>query len=63
MKLIKTILNKIADFQATVFLSLCFFLLVPIFAFIVKSRTREEKSTWSSWDITSDTLLDVKKQY
>lgn len=63
MKLIRSFAWKIADFQATVFLSLCFFLLAPIFALIVKSTQKEGEPTWSSWDMPSDTLDEVGKQY
>lgn len=63
MKLIKAFLKKIADFQAGVFLSLFFFLLVPVFALIVKKTQKKEELTWSPWDIPSDTLDDARKQY
>lgn len=63
MKQIKAFARKIADFQAGVFLSLFFFLLVPVFALIVKNKRKKETSTWSHWDIPSDTLNDVRKQY
>lgn len=63
MKQIKAFLRKIADFQASIILSLFFFLLTPIFALIVKNKQKKEASTWSHWDIPSDTLDDVRKQY
>lgn len=63
MKLIRSFTKKMADFQATIFLSLCFFLLVPIFALIVKSSKKRDKLIWTSWDMPSDTLDDVRRQY
>ncbi len=63
MKLIRSFARKIADFQAIVLLSLCFFLLAPVFALIVKSSRKEDNPSWTSWDNHSDTLDDVRKQY
>lgn len=63
MKLIKTFARKIADFQAVIVLSLFFFLLAPIFALVVKLIQKEDKPTWTPWDIPSDTLDDVRRQY
>lgn len=63
MKLIRTFSRKIADFQATVFLTLCFFLLVPLFALIAKSSRKADKPIWTSWDMLSDTLDDIRRQY
>lgn len=63
MKLIKAVTRKIADFQAVIVLSLFFFLLVPIFALVVKFIQKEDKLTWTPWDIPSDTLDDVRRQY
>lgn len=63
MKQIKAFARKIADFQASIILSLFFFILTPIFALIVKNKRKKETSTWLHWDIPSDTLDDVRKQY
>ena len=63
MKLIRSFANKIADFQAAVFLSLFFFLLTPIFALVLKLTQKEDKPTWIPWCIPSDTLGDLRKQY
>lgn len=63
LKLLKFVGKKMADFQAALFLSLCFFLLAPILALIVRLAGKENKSTWIPWNMPSDTLDDVRRQY
>lgn len=63
LKLLKFVGKKMADFQSAVFLSLCFFLLAPIFALTAKLTEKKDKLTWIPWNIPSDTLDDVRRQY
>ncbi len=66
MKYFKKISKKIADFQSKVILTLVFFIILPPFALISKALSKKSKfrgSNWSLWDLKSDSLEDVKKQY
>lgn len=63
MKRLKAISKKIGDVQAFVLLSVIYFILVPVFALVLKTKEKAGKLSWDKWSMPSDTISELKKQY
>lgn len=65
MKKIKEISKKITDIQAGIILLLIYFILVPLFRIPVrpKKTNTKKKSRWFKWQIKSNSLEDMRRQY
>lgn len=61
----KSFSKKISDIQAFIILSVFFFILIPIFSLILKTKRKEieEELSWKKWSTPSDTIAQVKNQY
>lgn len=56
--------QKVLNFEAKFFLTLIFFLVLPIIRLFLKKHTnkQQEKTAWKAWGMHSDVLEQVKKQ-
>ena len=62
MTLFKSLSAKILVLEAKLILYLLYFLILPFFSAIDRLLKGKSKSGWSSWQIKSDSLEDLKRQ-